>query len=142
MGRDDAPRQVLMTVPRPDRLAALQPGPPAEVEELPVGGMMPTVSPPDPASMLQTAVDMLSPAEAARQLPWFISELTKIATGQSELEYGAKDARFKDPTWTANPAYHGLGLTYRLFEEWAGRMAAAVDSSWSRTPGPATWPTS
>ena len=82
--------------------------------------------------MLQSAVELLSPAEAARQLPWFISELTKIATGQSELEYGAKDARFKDPTWTANPAYRGLGLTYRLFEEWAGRMAGAVEASWEQ----------
>ena len=78
------------------------------------------------------AVELLSPAEAARQLPWFISELTKIATGQSELEYAPKDARFKDPTWTANAAYRGLGLTYRLFEEWAGRMAAAVDTSWEQ----------
>ena len=69
------------------------------------------------------------PAEA-RQLPWMISELTKIATGESELEYGAKDARFKDPTWTANPAYRGLGLSDRLFEEWAGRMADAVGPSW------------
>ena len=105
---------------------------PAGVEELPVGGMIPAASPPDPAGMLQMAVELLSPAEAARQLPWIISELTKIATGQSELEYAPKDARFKDPTWTANPAYRGLGLTYRLFEEWAGRMAAAVDTSWEQ----------
>ena len=125
------PLQVLMTVPRPDRLGGRPQTRRAarSVEELPVGGLIPTASPPDPASMLQTAVELLSPAEAARQLPWIISEMTKIATGQSELEYGAKDARFKDRTWTANPAYRGLGLTYRLFEEWAGRMAAAVDSS-------------
>ena len=131
MGRDDAP-------PAGDddrtlaRSADGSSEAPAGAEELPVGGMIPTASPPDPAGMLQMAVELLSPAEAARQLPWIISELTKIATGQSELEYAPKDARFKDPTWTANPAYRGLGLTYRLFEEWAGRMAAAVDTSWEQ----------
>ncbi len=113
MGRDDAP-----PAGADDRTPAGSAGsggppadaggPPADVEELPVGGLIPTASPPDPASMLQTAVDLLSPAEAARQLPWIISEMTKIATGESELEYGAKDARFKDRTWTANPAYRGL----------------------------------
>ena len=79
--------------------------------------------------MLQSAMDLLSPAEAAKQLPWLVGELTKIALGQSDLEYGPKDARFKDPTWTANWAYRGLGLSYRLFEEWAGRMADAVSPS-------------
>ena len=128
MGRDDAP-PAGADDRTPAGSAGGSGGPAAEAEERPVGGMMPTVSPPDPASMLQTAVELLSPAQAARQLPWIISEMTKIATGETELEYGAKDARFKDPTWTANPAYRGLGLTYRLFEEWTGRMAAAVDSS-------------
>ena len=98
---------------------------------------------PDAAGMLQSAMDLLSPAEAAKQLPWLVGELTKIALGQSDLEYGPKDARFKDPTWTANPAYRGLGLSYRLFEEWAGRMADAVGHPRGRgRRGPATWPTS
>ena len=111
--------------------AALPPS--AEPEpEVPVGGLMPPGAPPDPAGMFQSAKDLLSPSEAARQLPWLVGELTKIALGQSDLEYGAKDARFKDPTWTANPAYLGLGHTYRLFEEWAGRMVGAVDASWER----------
>jgi polyhydroxyalkanoate synthase subunit PhaC len=131
MGSDDAPR-----AGDDDRTPAGVAGgssePVADVEELPVGGMMPTASAPNSAGMLQMAVELLSPAEAARQLPWVISELTKIATGESDLEYAPKDARFKDPTWTANPAYRGLGLTYRLFEEWAGRMAAAVDTSWQQ----------
>ena len=105
--------------------------PPADAEpELPVGGMMAPGSPPDAAGMLQSAMDLLSPAEAAKQLPWLVGEMTKIALGQSDLEYGPKDARFKDPTWTANPAYRWLGLSYRLFEEWAGRMADAVGTSW------------
>ena len=109
-------------------------GPPsAQPEpEVPVGGLMPTGPNPDPAGMLQSAVDLLSPSEAARQLPWLVGELTKIALGQSDLDYGAKDARFKDPTWKVNPAFLGLGQTYRLFEEWAGRMAGAVDTSWER----------
>jgi len=90
--------------------AALPPS--AEPEtEVPVGGLMPPGAPPDPAGMFRSAMDLLSPSEAARQLPWLVGELTKIALGQSGLEYGAKDARFKDPTWTANPAYLGLGHT-------------------------------
>jgi hypothetical protein len=93
---------------------------------------MPAGPNPDPAGMLQSAVDLLSPGEAAQQLPWLIGELTKIALGESDLEYDAKDARFKDPTWKVNPAFLGLGQTYRLFEEWAGRMAGAVDTSWER----------
>ena len=109
-------------------------GPPsAQPEpEVPVGGLMPTGPNPDPAGMLQSAVDLLSPSEAAQQLPWLVGELTKIALGQSDLDYGAKDPRFKDPTWKVNPAFLGLGQTYRLFEEWAGRMAGAVDTSWER----------
>ncbi len=116
MGRNDA------TSPGDDRAlagsagAAGAPSPEAE-PELPLGGGIPPGKAPDAAGMLQTAVDLLSPAEAAKQLPWLAGELAKIAMGQSELEYGPKDARFKDPTWTANPAFRGLGLSYRLFEE-------------------------
>lgn len=129
MGPNDAPS------PGDDRTpagSAGAPGAPArDVDpDLPLGGGLPPGAPPDASGMLQAAMDLLSPAEAAKQLPWLFSELTKIAMGQSELEYGPKDARFKDPTWTANPAFRGLGLTYRLFEEWAGRMAGAAGASW------------
>src|SRR5450755_1837338 len=131
MGRNDAPSPADDSTPRASAAAPGAPRP--EVDpDLPVGAGLPPGKAPDVTGMLQIAVDLLSPAEAARQLPWLVSELTKIATGQSDLEYGAKDARFKDPTWTANPAFRGLGLTYRLFEEWAGRMADAVGPSWEK----------
>ena len=136
MGRNEAPSPgdgSTQTGPAGHDEAPSAGPPPAEPEpEVPVGGLMPTGPNPDPSGMLQSAVDLLSPSEAARQLPWLVGELTKIALGQSDLEYGAKDARFKDPTWKANPAFLGLGQTYRLFEEWAGRMAGAVDTSWER----------
>ena len=128
MGRNDAP------APGDDRAPAGSagvPSPDAE-PEVPVGGGIPPGPRPDVSGMLQSAIDLLSPAEAARQLPWLVGELSKIAMGQSDLEYGPKDARFKDPTWTANPAFRGLGLSYRLFEEWAGRMAGAVETSWEQ----------
>ena len=87
-------------------------------------------------------MDLLSPGEAARQLPWLVGELTKLALGQSDLEYGAKDARFKDPTWKVNPAFLGLGQTYRLFEESAGGSPAPWTPRGSARRGPRTWPTS
>ena len=61
------------------------------------------------SGMLQAAMDLLSPAEAASSCAWLFSELTKIAMGQSELEYGPKDARFKDATWTATRPSGGSG---------------------------------
>jgi len=131
MGRNDAPSSGGDSTSAGSADTRGAPSPDAE-PELPVGGMMAPGGPPDAAGMLQSAMDLLSPAEAARQLPWLVSELTKIAVGQSDLEYGVKDARFKDPAWTANPAFRGLGLSYRLFEEWAGRMTGALDTSWER----------
>ena len=131
MGSNDAPSPGDDSTPTTSAGAAGVPSPELD-PDLPVGGGIPPGRAPDVSGMLQSAVDLLSPAEAARQLPWLVGELTKIAAGQSELEYGKKDARFKDPTWTANPAYRGLGQSYRLFEEWAGRMADAVETSWER----------
>src|SRR5450755_3869131 len=136
MGRNEAPSPgdgSTQTGPTGNASAPFPGAPSAEPEpEVPVGGLMPPGARPDPAGMFQSAMDLLSPSEAARQLPWLVGELTKIALRQSDLEYGAKDARFKDPTWTANPAFLGLGHTYRLFEEWAGRMVGAVNASWER----------
>src|SRR5512142_1355745 len=131
MGRNDAPPAGDDRTPDTGLTGA--PGaPPSETgSEPPVGGGWPAEA--DAAGMLQMAMELLSPAEAARQMPWLISELTKIATGQSELEYAPRDVRFADPTWRANPAFRGLGLTYRLVEEWAGRMAGAVEGSWEQS---------
>jgi len=86
--------------------------------------------------MFPVGKDLLSPSEAARQLPWLVGELDQDRAGPVGLEYGAKDARFKDPTWTAKPGLPRAGHTYRLFEEWAGRMVGAVDASWERKAGP------
>ncbi len=131
MGSNDAPSPGDDNTPTTSASALGVPSPEPD-PDLPIGGGIPPGRAPDVSGMLQSAVDLLSPAEAARQLPWLFGELTKIATGQSELEYGPKDARFKDPTWTANPAFRGLGQSYRLFEEWAGRMADAVETSWEQ----------
>ncbi len=131
MGHNDAPSPAGDSTPSTSAGAPGTPAPDID-PDLPLAGGLPAGPAPDAAGMLQSAIDLLSPAEAAKQLPWLVGELTKIAMGQSDLEYGPKDARFKDPAWTANPAFRGLGLTYRLFEEWAGRMAGAVETSWER----------
>ena len=129
MGSNDAPSPGDDRTPTTSAGAPRVPSPDPD-PDIPVGGGIPPGRVPDVSGMLYSAIDLLSPAEATRQLPWLFGELTKIAMGQSGLEYGAKDARFKDPTWTANPAYRGLGQSYRLFEEWAGRMADAAGTSW------------
>ena len=97
MGRNEAPSPGDgSTQTGPAGVPSASPPPATPEPEVPVGGLMPTGPNPDPAGMLQSAVDLLSPGEAARQLPWLIGELTKIAQGESDLEYDAKDARFKD----------------------------------------------
>src|SRR5499427_2305217 len=56
---------------------------------------------------------MLSnPAVAARQYLSFLAELTRIATGASELAPDAKDRRFADPAWKESAAYRSLAQGY------------------------------
>src|SRR5436190_5603096 len=86
----------------------------------------------DPMELLQAAADLANPLAAARQAPWLAGELLKIALGRSELEFGPRDPRFADTTWRENPAFRLLGQSYRLFEEWTGRMADAVEGPWDR----------
>jgi polyhydroxyalkanoate synthase len=52
------------------------------------------------------------PAVAARQWLWFIGELGKIATGQSERSPEAGDRRFADPTWKSSNLHRGLLQAY------------------------------
>jgi polyhydroxyalkanoate synthase subunit PhaC len=86
----------------------------------------------DPLEMLASAADLVNPITAARQMPWLASELVKIPLGRSAIEFDERDSRFADPTWRDNPFYRLLGHNYRLFEEWTGRMADAVDGPWER----------
>jgi polyhydroxyalkanoate synthase subunit PhaC len=86
----------------------------------------------DPFGMLRSAVDLVSPAAAARELPWLASELLKIALGRSDIWFEDKDPRFADVAWQANPFFHRLGQGYRLYEEWVGRMVEAAGGPWER----------
>ena len=86
----------------------------------------------DVGGMLEAVADLVNPAAAAREVPWLASELLKIALGRSELSFGEKDPRFKDATWSDNPLFHRLGQGYRLYEEWADHMVAAIDGPWER----------
>jgi polyhydroxyalkanoate synthase len=86
----------------------------------------------DPLEMLQSAADLVNPVAAARQLPWLASELVKIPVGQSGIGFAEGDRRFADVTWQENWFFRLLGQNYRLFEEWTGRMADAVDGPWDR----------
>jgi len=98
--------------------------------------MAPSGAPPgsalDPLEMLQSAADLMNPVAAARQMPWLTGELVKIPLGRSGISFAEGDRRFADVTWQDNPFFRLLGQSYRLFEEWAERMADAVDGPWDR----------
>ena len=86
----------------------------------------------NPVEMLQSAADLVNPIAAAGQMPWLASELVKIPLGRSSISFEEGDHRFADVTWQDNPFFRLLGQGYRLFEEWTGRMADAVDGPWDR----------
>ena len=86
----------------------------------------------DPLEMLQSAADLMNPVVAAKQMPWLASELVRIPLGRSGIAFEEGDRRFADVTWQDNPFYGLLGHSYRLFEEWIGRMTDAVDGPWDR----------
>jgi polyhydroxyalkanoate synthase subunit PhaC len=86
----------------------------------------------DPLETLQSAADLMNPVVAAKQMPWLAGELVKIPLGRSGIAFEEGDRRFADVTWRDNPFYGLLGHSYRLFEEWIGRMADAVDGPWDR----------
>src|SRR5215510_8996911 len=102
----------------------------------PAASMAPSGAPPgsalDPLEMLQSAADLMNPVAAARQMPWLTGELVKIPLGRSGISFAEGDRRFADVTWQDNPFFRLLGQSYRLFEEWAERMADAVDGPWDR----------
>jgi poly[(R)-3-hydroxyalkanoate] polymerase subunit PhaC len=85
----------------------------------------------DPLEMLQSAADLVNPVAAARQMPWLASELAKIPLARSG-SWAEGDQRFADVTWQENPFFRLFGQSYRLLEEWTGRMADAADGSWDR----------
>ena len=86
----------------------------------------------DPFGMLTSAVDLISPVAAARELPWLSGELMKIALGRPDLWFDEKDPRFADVTWRENLPFYLLAQGYRLYEEWIGRMVEAADGPWER----------
>jgi len=85
----------------------------------------------DPLEMLRSAADLVNPVAAVRQMPWLASELVNIPLGRSS-SWAEGDQRFADVTWQDNPFFRLYGQSYRLFEEWTGRMADAADGSWDR----------
>src|SRR5436190_20633830 len=86
----------------------------------------------NPLETLQSAADLMNPVAAAKLMPWLSGELVKIPLGRSGIAFEEGDRRFADVTWQENVFYGLLGHSYRLFEEWTGRMADAVDGPWDR----------
>ena len=66
------------------------------------------------------------PTIAARQWLWFLDELGKIATGQSERSPEAGDKRFVDATWKGSKLHRGLLQTYLA---WGSAIEKFVDQS-------------
>jgi len=65
----------------------------------------------DAAAIMLRAV-MNEPTIAAKQWLWFVGELAKIATGQSDRSPQAGDRRFADPAWKSSNLYRGLLQAY------------------------------
>jgi polyhydroxyalkanoate synthase subunit PhaC len=66
------------------------------------------------------------PAVAARQWLWFISELGKIAAGQSERSPATGDKRFADATWKTSNLHRSLLQAYLA---WGSAVDTFVDQS-------------
>src|SRR5262249_51647109 len=66
------------------------------------------------------------PTIAARQWLWFMDELGKIGTGQSERSPEAGDKRFVDATWKSSKLHHGLLQAYLA---WGSAIEKFVDQS-------------
>ena len=86
----------------------------------------------DPLEMVWSAADLVNPVVAARQLPWLLGELLMMPLGRSGLAPEESDPRFADAAWRENFFFRQLGSGYRLFEEWASRMAGATEGPWDR----------
>jgi polyhydroxyalkanoate synthase subunit PhaC len=83
-----------------------------------------------PLDMIGALADLVDPAAAAREMPWLAGELTRIALGQSDIEFEKRDQRFTDEAWRTIPYFRVLGQSYRLFELWMNKMYESVDGSW------------
>jgi polyhydroxyalkanoate synthase subunit PhaC len=83
-----------------------------------------------PLDMVNAIADLVDPAAVAREMPWLAGELTKIALGQSDIEFDQRDQRFTDDAWRTVPYFRTLGQSYRLFEMWMNKMYESVDGSW------------
>jgi polyhydroxyalkanoate synthase len=67
-----------------------------------------------------------NPALAAKHYMSYLSELGRIAAGQSELAPDAKDKRFADQAWTNSVAYRTLAQNYLA---WSGALQRFVDEA-------------
>lgn len=61
------------------------------------------------------------------------AELSRIALGRSDLAAERSDWRFKDPTWSQNPAYRRIAQAYLAA---CGAVDKVVDSVEASGPGP------
>ena len=83
-----------------------------------------------PLDMINAVADLADPAAVAREMPWLAGELTKIALGQSDIEFDKRDKRFSDEAWQDVPYFRTLGQSYRLFELWMDKMYQSVEGTW------------
>jgi polyhydroxyalkanoate synthase len=77
----------------------------------------------DAAATLVKAVTY-DPNTAAKQWLWFVGELGKIVTGQSERASQAGDRRFVDPAWKSSKLHRSLLQAYLA---WGSAVGTFVD---------------
>jgi polyhydroxyalkanoate synthase subunit PhaC len=86
----------------------------------------------DRTGLLRPAADLLHPVTTARELPWFSTELVKIALGRSDITIDPKDRKFGDVAWQSNAVYNRIGRSYKLFEQLMGRLVDVAPGGWER----------
>jgi polyhydroxyalkanoate synthase len=73
----------------------------------------------------------LRPRTVARRAAELGAELAKAGAGRSELAPQRGDRRFKDPAWTANPAFRRLAQSYLALAQTTDRLLCDAELDWA-----------
>jgi polyhydroxyalkanoate synthase subunit PhaC len=86
------------------------------------------------ASMLRWAAALARhPEIVIRQTSGLLSDLGKIASGDSEITAPRRDRRFDDPAWRENPVLRRAMQAYLAVGQAAGSTLAAAELGWRDT---------
>src|SRR3954469_9646124 len=78
--------------------------------------------------------DLVEPRALAAESVRLAAELTRVATGTSNVAPAPRDRRFSDPAWAENPVYKRWAQAYLVWSQSVQRLAArpALREDWKR----------